>query len=168
MVLSTEPLIMIWLAPCVGRNLTAFTFPKWPERRVLMPRCPSSYKEFSKTSRNRRDTAKYQGTPESNVSVCTKRQQPRLQIPIRSRRVSITTHCNKIRAHPGHRGASTRGRRLGPRKLDVEAHAKVIKMRPDLTPIWRVSDAALCSREPGEFQVSMGGHWWWFHDFNKI
>ena len=34
--------------------------------------------------------------------------------------------------------------------------AKVIKMRPELTLIWRVSDAALCSREPGEFQVSMG------------
>jgi hypothetical protein len=28
--------------------------------------------------------------------------------------------------------------------------AKVIKMRPDLTPIWRVSPAALCSRELGE------------------
>jgi len=31
--------------------------------------------------------------------------------------------------------------------------AKVIKMRPGLTPIWRVSNAALCS-----FWVSMGEH----------
>jgi len=39
---------------------------------------------------------------------------------------------------------------------NVASNAKVIKVRPDLTPIWRGSDAALCSREPGEFQVSMG------------
>src|SRR5579862_5338557 len=31
------------------------------------------------------------------------------------------------------------------------AAAKVIKMRPNLTLIWRVSNAALCSREQGEF-----------------
>ena len=36
--------------------------------------------------------------------------------------------------------------------------AKVIKMRPDLTLIWRVSDAALHSREPGGFQVIRGEH----------
>jgi hypothetical protein len=33
-------------------------------------------------------------------------------------------------------------------------------MRPDLTLIWRVSDAALYLRELGEFQVSMGEHEW--------
>ena len=35
-------------------------------------------------------------------------------------------------------------------------YAKVMKMRPNLTPIWRVSNAALSSCELGEFQVSMG------------
>ena len=38
----------------------------------------------------------------------------------------------------------------------LKERAEVIKMRPDLIPIRRVSDAALCSHEPGEFQVSMG------------
>ena len=30
-------------------------------------------------------------------------------------------------------------------------------MRPDLTLIWRVSNAALCSRELGEFQMVSTG-----------
>jgi hypothetical protein len=31
-------------------------------------------------------------------------------------------------------------------------------MRPDLTPIWRVGNAALCSCELSEFWVSVGEH----------
>src|SRR5579862_1626723 len=45
-----------------------------------------------------------------------------------------------------HRHASSVVKSLG---------AKVIKMRGDLTLLWRVSNAALCSLELGEFQ--MGG-----------